>query len=93
MAAFVLGKFDYLAANTSASIYMSPYGDQEAAAQCVVVTGFSAPGVLNPLGKARLTVNEVTRGNDGKIGRLFTVQNVAPFNPCTISILELFESF
>jgi hypothetical protein len=58
-----------------------------------LLRGFQLRGFSNPLGKARLTVNEVTRGNDGKIGRLFTVQNVAPFNPCTISILELFESF
>ena len=93
MAAMVLFRFDFIAANSGASVFMHPYSDREAAAQCAVVSGLSAPGVLNPLGKVRLTINEVTRASDGKIGRSFHVQNLAPFNPCGVEILEIFESF
>ncbi|MFE9820650.1 hypothetical protein ACFYSH_00500 [Streptomyces sp. NPDC005791] len=93
MTAFRVYRFDYIAPNASASVYLHPYGDREAVAQSAVVYAGSGAGVPNPKGDATLTVGRATRHVDGTIARTFHVQNHAPFNSCTVDVLEIAETF
>jgi hypothetical protein len=86
-------RFDFIAPNSSAGVFIHGYGNREAVAySAVVYPGFGA-GVPNPLGKINMTQGEVLRHVDGTIGRTIFVQNLAAFNSCTVDILVLRESF
>jgi len=83
----------FIQANSTFTQFWHGFGDRQAVAISVVVTGTSAPGVLNPLGKVRLTQSDTLRHVTGTIGRFIVVQNLAPFNPASVDILLLSESF
>lgn len=93
MSANIAYRFDYIAPNANAGVYLHPYGDQQAVAQSAVVYAGFGEGVPFPLGDATLTAGRATRHVDGSIARTFWVQNNAPFNSCTVDVLEISESF
>jgi hypothetical protein len=83
----------FIDSNSTFTQFWHGFGDREAVAISVVVTGLPAPGVLNPLGKVRLTQSDTLRHVDGTIGRFIVVQNLAPFNPASVDILLLTQTF
>jgi hypothetical protein len=83
----------FIGANSTFTQFWHGFGDRQAVAFSVVVTGLPAPGVLNPLGKVRLTQTDTLRHVTGTIGRFIVVQNLAGFNPVSVDILVLTESF
>jgi hypothetical protein len=93
MAANLEFRFDFIAPNSSAGVFIHGYGNREAVAYSAVVFPGSGAGVPNPLGKVNMTLGETLRHVDGTIGRTVNVQNLAPFNSCTVDILILRESF
>jgi hypothetical protein len=83
----------FIDANSTHTLFYHGFGDREAVAISVVVRGLSASGVLNPLGKVRLTQSDTLRHVDGTIGRFIVVQNLAPFNPASVDVLLLSQTF
>jgi hypothetical protein len=82
-----------VAPNSTFTQFWHGFSDRQAVSFSVVVSGESAPGVLNPLGHVRFTQDDTLRHVDGTIGRFIVVQNLAPFNPAIVDILILTESF
>lgn len=93
MAARRIYTFDYIAPNASTGLFYHGYGDNTAVSYSAVVFAGSGAGVLYPEGHATLTQGETFRHVDGTTARKVYVQNNAPFNSCTVDILELSESF
>lgn len=93
MAARRVYRFDYIAPNSGAGVFIHGYGNQETVSySAVVYAGFGA-GVWNPLGHATLSEGEVFRHVDGTVARRLHVQNNAPFNSCTVDINQTTERF
>ena len=86
-------RFSYIEANSGASVYIHGYAESLAVAYSARVYAIGAPGVPYPGGHCRLTDGEHHRHSDGTMARLLQVQNLAPFNPCTVDILILQEAF
>ena len=82
----------YIGANSQWTQFWHGWGDKEAVSFSVVVSGGSAPGVLNPRGRVTFRADEVLRHVTGTIGRYIVIQNKAPFNPAIVHILAHFES-
>jgi hypothetical protein len=59
----------YINANSSFTQFWHGWGDNQAVSFSVVVSGGSAPGVLNPLGRVTFRADEVLRHVTGTIGR------------------------
>jgi hypothetical protein len=93
MAAWREYRFDYIAPNAGASVFIHGYSHTQAVSYSAVVHPGSGPGVLNPKGHINMTQGEAFRHVDGTDARLLKVQNLAPFNSCTVDILILSESF
>lgn len=93
MAAQKVFGFPFIAANSSTSVFLHGYSNTQAVSYSAVVTGLSAPGVLNPAAHIILTQGETFRHVDGTVARKVYVQNLAPFNPCAVDILQLIDSF
>jgi hypothetical protein len=92
MAAWLEYRFDFIDQGASASIYIHGYANNEAVAYSEVV--YPLPGqAFTPLGLATMTVDNVTRHVDGTVARNITAQNLAPFNPCTVDINIIAESY
>lgn len=92
MAAFKLTTV-VVAANSSFTEFWHGFGDNQAVSFSVVVSGESAPGVLNPLGRVRFNADDTLRHVDGTIGRFINITNLAPFNPVIVDILAQIDSF
>jgi hypothetical protein len=86
-------RFDYIDSGASASVSIYGYADTEAVAYSSVVYTADGGTAYYPLAKAKMTVDDSTRWSDGSVARDITVQNLAPFNPCTVDILIIAESF
>jgi hypothetical protein len=82
-----------VAPNGTFNQFVHGFGDRQAVSFSVVVSGESAPGVLNPLGRVRFTSDETLRHVDGTIGRTIFITNLAPFNPVIVDILAQIDSF
>ena len=83
----------FIQANGTFTQFVHGFGDRQAVSFSVVVSGLSAPGVLNPVGKVRVTQTDTLRHVTGTIGRFIVIQNLAPFNPVSVDLLMLTESF
>ena len=86
-------RFDYIAPNAGTGVFIHGYDNTEAVSYSAVVYAGSGEGVPFPLGHIRMTQTEVHRHVDGTVARTVNVQNLAPFNSCTVDILVLSESF
>ena len=93
MAASRVYRFDYLAPNSSASVFIHGYSNTQAVNYSAVVYPGTGVGVPYPLGHITVTQGETFAHVDGTVGRLVSVQNLAPFNSCTVDILQIIESF
>lgn len=93
MSANLEWRWDYVAPNSAASVFIHGYGNREAVAYSAVVYAGSGAGVLYPLGRAIMTEGDTVRHVDGTIGRIVNVRNLAPFNSCTVDVLVQRESF
>jgi len=93
MPAALVFRFDYIAPNSGTSLFIHGYSNRMAANYSAVVYPGSAPGVPFPLGHITLTEGETYRHVDGTVARKLYIQNLAPFNPCTVDILHIVESF
>jgi hypothetical protein len=91
MAVFRLGPI-FIEANSRFTQFWHGWEDNQAVAFSVVVSGGSAPGVLNPLGRVTFTADETLRHVTGKTGRFIVIQNKAPFNPAIVHILAQTQS-
>jgi hypothetical protein len=91
MAAGVVYRFDYIAPNSGDNVFIHGYLDNQAVAYSAVV--YAGAGVNNPIGACSITQGETYRHVDGTIGRKVYVQNLAPFNSCTVDILQTVETF
>lgn len=85
--------FENMAPNSSQSIFIHGYSDNEAVNYSVIAFAGFGEGVPFPLARVLMTQGETTRHVDGTVARVITVQNLAPFNSCTVGILETKESF
>jgi hypothetical protein len=85
--------FPFIAANSSTSVFLHGYSNNQAVSYSAVVTGLSAPGVLTPLARVIVTQGETFRHVDGTVARKVYIQNLAPFNPCAVDLLQIVESF
>ncbi len=93
MPANLVFRFDYVAPNGSTSLFIHGYSNREAVNYSAVVYAGSGPGVLFPRGHIKLTQGETFRHVDGTVARKVYIQNVAPFNSCTVDVLETVENF
>jgi len=93
MAASLVYRFDYIAPNGASSVFLHGYSNREAVNYSAIVYAGSGAGVPYPWGACRITEGETFRHVDGTIGRKVYVQNLAPFNSCTIDILQIREFF
>ena len=93
MAANLEFRIDYIAPGASAGVFIHGYANNQAVAYSAVVYAGFGDGVPFPLGRVNLTQGEVLRHVDGTIGRTVNVQNLAPFNSCTVDVLVLWDSF
>jgi hypothetical protein len=82
-----------VAPNSTFNQFWHGFTERQAVSFSVVVSGESAPGVLNPLGRVRFTSDETLRHVDGTIGRFIFITNKAPFNPAIVDILAQIDSF
>jgi hypothetical protein len=92
MAAWREFRFDFIDQGASASVYIHGYSDNEAVAYSAVVYALEGEAYY-PLGDITMTSNEVFRHVDGTVARKVSVQNMAPFNPCTVDINIIAETF
>ena len=93
MAANLAYRFDYIAPNGSTSVFLHGYSNNEAVNYSAVVYAGFGEGVPFPKGHATVTQGETFRHVDGTVARKVYVQNNAPFNSCTVDILQQVESF
>lgn len=93
MAARLRYRFDYIAPNGSASVFMHGYSNRQAVSYSAIVYAGSGAGVPFPAGRINMTQGETYRHVDGTVARKVYVQNLAPFNSCTVDILEIIETF
>ena len=85
MAANLEYRFAFIDAGASASVFIHGYPNNMAVAYSAVVFPVHNAAYI-PLGRINMTQSEVTRHVDGTIGRTVNVQNLAPFNPCSVDI-------
>ncbi len=93
MAARRVFRWDFIAANSGAGLFLHGMRDNQAVSFCIVAFAGSGAGVSNPVARATLTEGETLRHVDGTVARRFHVQNNAPFNSCTVDLLMLTETF
>lgn len=93
MAAKLVYRFDFIAPNGSNNVFIHGYSNNQAVNYSAVVYAGSGPGVPFPAGHMNMTQGETFRHVDGTVARKVYVQNLAPFNSCTIDILEMSEVF
>jgi hypothetical protein len=93
MAADLVFRFDFIAPNSGNNVFIHGYSNNQAVNYSAVVYPGSGPGVLFPLGHVNMTQGETFRHVDGTVARKVYVQNLAPFNSCTVDILETIETF
>jgi hypothetical protein len=93
MAAVRAFRWDFIAANSSANLFLHGMRNNEAVSFCIVVFAGSGAGVPNPAALATLTEGQTLRHVDGTVARRFHVQNNAPFNSCTVDLLMIRETF
>jgi len=92
MAAELEYTWDYIAPYTSVSVYIHGYTWQEAVAYSAVVYPLQGEA-YTPWGAISMTQTDSYLHVDGTIARVINVQNLAPFNPCTVNINMLFDSY
>ena len=78
-------RFDFIDQGASAAVYIHGYADNEAVAYSAVAYADSGQAYY-PLALINMTEGNVTRHVDGTVARTINVQNLAPFNPCTVDI-------
>jgi hypothetical protein len=93
MAARRIYRFDYIAPNASNSLFIHGYSDTQAVNYSAVVYAGFGDGVPFPLGHINITEGETYRHVDGTVARKVYIQNLAPFNSCTVDILDIVEEF
>lgn len=93
MSAARVYRFDYIAPNGGNNVFIHGYSNNDAVSYSAVVYPGSGDGVPNPAGHMTMTQGETFRHVDGTVARKVYVQNLAPFNSCTIDIVEMVESF
>lgn len=94
MSASLAFRFDDIAPNGSAAVFLHGYGNKEAVSYSGVVWAGSGAGVLNPAGRAQITSDgEIYRHVDRTAARKVYVRNLAPFNSCMVDILQITERF
>jgi hypothetical protein len=93
MVARIRFSWDYIAPNSTASVFMHGYTYRQAVSYSATVYGLPGDGVPFPASHIILTQGETFRHVDGTVARKVYVQNRAPFNPCQVDILEIIESF
>ena len=93
MAAQRIYRWDYIAPNEGTNLFYHGYDDNTAVSYSIVVYAGFGDGVPFPAAHATLTQGETFRHVDGTTARKVYVQNNAPFNSCTVDLLELSESF
>ncbi|HZR57856.1 MAG TPA: hypothetical protein VFA74_13360 [Terriglobales bacterium] len=92
MAAWREFRFDFIDSGASASVFIHGYDNNESVAYSAVVYAQEGQAYY-PLGHINMEQTEVYRHVDGTVARVVAVQNLAPFNPCTVDINILAESF
>ena len=93
MSASVVFRFDYVAPNSSTSLFIHGYSTKEAVNYSAVVYPGSGPGVLFPLGHINLTQGDTYWHVNGTVARKVFIRNLAGFNSCAVDILHTVESF
>lgn len=93
MAAGLMYRFNYIAPNSSATLFLHGWGLREAVNFSIVAYAGSGNGVLYPVGHATLVEGETKMHVNGTQGRFLHVRNNAPFNSVTVDILAQWESF
>jgi hypothetical protein len=92
MAAQLVYTFRYIAPNAGSNIFIHGYSDRDAVNYSAVV--YALPGdAYYPVGHINLTQGETFRHVDGTVARKVYVQNLTPFNPCAIDILQTVETY
>jgi len=84
-------RFDFIAPNASANVFIHGYSNHETVNYSAVVYSGWEAGVVS--GHINMTQGETFRHVDRTVARKVYVQNLAPFNSCTVDILQIVESF
>ena len=92
MAAQLVYTFDYIAPYAGGNLFIHGYSDRNAVNYSAVVYALSGEAYY-PAGHMNLTQGETFRHVDGTVARKVYVQNLAPFNPCAIDILQIAETY
>jgi len=92
MAAQLVYRFNYIGPNSGNNVFIHGYSNRDAVNYSAVVYPLSGDAYY-PLGHANLTQGETFRHVDGTVARKVYVQNLAPFNPCVIDVLQMSETF
>lgn len=90
MAASSVYRFNYIAPNAGASLFFHGLSEGFTSFSIRVYAGFGN-GVPYPVGRATMKQDAFYRHVDGTMARMIEIQNLAPFNSCTVDLLLLEE--
>ena len=92
MPAQVVYVWDYIDPSATVGVNVYGYPTNWASVFSAVVSPLEGQA-YTPLGQINLTQEEVTADSDGTMMRTAFVQNLAPFNPCSVQLATLYDTF
>ncbi len=93
MAAQLIYKWGHIEPNAGVSVLCWGYSDRRAVNYSAVVYTGSGPGVLFPQGHILIGQGETFRHVDGTVARKVYIRNLAPFESCSVDLLQMAEEF